>query len=249
MAVDTAAPYGCTLNTLGLAGAHSLAAKAIDSRGLSRWSAVRIVTVTSAVNQLPTVQLTLPGKDISVSQGSQVALTATASDADGRIARVEFYRGSQLIGSDATAPYGLVLNTSGLAGVQAITARAYDDDGASRVSAAQDITVVVPPPTTSVSFSIPQPVIVDMGTNFPVQAPASYLGRPLTAVQLFAVTGTKIRYLDTTSSAPWQVTFHPYTVRTFVLRVRALYGTGDKAVSLWSQDRTVEVRAKPGGNG
>ena len=45
------------------------------------------------------------------------------------------------------------------------------------------------------------------------------------------------------------MTFHPYTAKEFVLRARAIYGSGDSSVSLWSTDAAVTVKPKLGGNG
>ena len=72
--------------------------------------------------------------------GSAVALTATAADADGTVARVEFYAGSTLLGSDTTAPYAFSW-TPAAAGTYAVTARALDNAGAATTSAAVTLTV------------------------------------------------------------------------------------------------------------
>jgi hypothetical protein len=49
--------------------------------------------------------LTAPVNNATFVPGSNITLTATASDADGTIAKVEFFRGgSTLIGTATTAP-------------------------------------------------------------------------------------------------------------------------------------------------
>src|SRR5205814_317177 len=53
-----------------------------------------------AVNHPPSVSLIAPANGTSFPAGSNITLTATASDSDGSIAKVEFYRGgTSLIGT------------------------------------------------------------------------------------------------------------------------------------------------------
>ena len=56
-------------------------------------------------NQPPTVSLSLPTGPFTAP--ADVPLTATASDPDGTISKVEFYRNGLLVNTDTTAPYAL----------------------------------------------------------------------------------------------------------------------------------------------
>jgi hypothetical protein len=85
-----------------------------------------------------------------------VALTATASDSDGSVIRVDFYAGSVLIGSDTTAPYSMSWN-SVVAGAYALTAVARDNAGAMTVSGTHDIRVD--------SAALPRTAIFTPSTN------------------------------------------------------------------------------------
>jgi hypothetical protein len=79
-----------------------------------------------------------------------IPLSATASDADGTIARVDFYAGSTLLGTDTSNPYGLSWNNV-IAGSYSLTAVARDNAGATTVSSTRDITVKPPAlPSTAV---------------------------------------------------------------------------------------------------
>ncbi len=99
------------------------------------------LSVTQTVsNSPPTVALTSPANNTSVVQGSAVTISAQAADTDGSIARVEFYAGSTLLGTDTTAPYSISWSAATL-GTQSITARAYDNAGAVTASAAVNLTV------------------------------------------------------------------------------------------------------------
>ncbi|MGW0103417.1 glycoside hydrolase family 48 protein, partial [Nocardia sp. NPDC003354] len=64
---------------------------------------------------------------------ADVPLTATASDPDGTISKVEFYRNGLLVNTDTTAPYGYDLLDLP-AGSYTVQAKAYDNAGASAVS-------------------------------------------------------------------------------------------------------------------
>jgi hypothetical protein len=126
--------------TLSAAGSYQLTAIATDNDGDTTTSTPVIVTVNSATNQAPSVALTAPAGGASFTAPANITLNATASDTDGTVARVEFYRGSTLISSDTTSPYSAVW-TGAAAGSYSLTARAYDDDGASRTSTAVNVTV------------------------------------------------------------------------------------------------------------
>ena len=103
------------------------------------------VTATSAptsapANTPPTVSLTSPASGASFTAPATIALAANASDANGTVQRVEFYHGGTLLNSDTTSPYGFSW-TDVAAGTYSVTARAYDDAGASTTSTAASVTV------------------------------------------------------------------------------------------------------------
>lgn len=69
-----------------------------------------------------------------------VGLSASASDSDGSVTKVEFLANNQVVGTDTTAPYAM--NWSGVApGTYTLAARAFDNDGLSTTSATSQITV------------------------------------------------------------------------------------------------------------
>lgn len=95
-------------------------------------------------NRAPTVAMTAPSNGTSVASGAAVNLAATASDADGTIAKVEFYDGATLIGTDTSAPYAFVWRSAGV-GTHDVVARATDNAGATATSSAVRLTVAPPP--------------------------------------------------------------------------------------------------------
>ena len=87
----------------------------------------------------PTVALTAPADGATVS--GTVPVSANAAD-NVAVGRVEFYRGSTLIGSDGSSPYSVNWDASGVAsGSYALTARAFDTSGNMTTSATRNVTV------------------------------------------------------------------------------------------------------------
>jgi len=145
---DTTAPYSFTWSSVA-AGTYALKATAVDNTGATGSSA--IATVTVSANQAPTATLTAPANGATFTAPASITLTASAADADGTVARVDFYNGTTLLGSDTTAPYSFTWS-SVAAGTYALKATAVDNAGATGSSATATITVsaVMTPPTAVV---------------------------------------------------------------------------------------------------
>ncbi|MCU7550615.1 right-handed parallel beta-helix repeat-containing protein [Chitinophagaceae bacterium LB-8] len=97
-------------------------------------------TSTLMANLAPTVSLSSPTASATYTAPASVRLTATATDADGSISKVEFYKGSTLINTENLAPYDWTW-TNVAAGTYTITAKAYDNSGNVTTSAPVTITV------------------------------------------------------------------------------------------------------------
>ncbi len=103
-----------------------------------------------APNQPPFVSLTAPSSGAVFKAPASITISADASDANGSVTRVDFYRGSTLIGSDTTSPYSVIWPSVAI-GSYSLTAVARDSAGATTVSSTRDITVRSPNlPTTAV---------------------------------------------------------------------------------------------------
>ncbi len=147
----TAAPFKVTWASVP-AGTYSLTAVAFDLDGGSATSVPVTIDVSSTPNQNPTVGLSAPGNGATFPAPATIPIAASAADPDGTVARVEFYSGSTLLGTDTTSPYSFSW-TSVPAGTYALKAIAYDNTGASTTSATVSVTVTAATslPTT-VSF-------------------------------------------------------------------------------------------------
>jgi len=105
------------------------------------------VVSNSATSEPPTVALTAPtGGSVFMAPGV-INLTATAGDADGTVAKVEFFNGQTKLGEAYGAPYTFTWNGAA-AGSYPLTAVATDNDGRTRTSDPVVVTVVDPVLTT-----------------------------------------------------------------------------------------------------
>ncbi|MEP6915056.1 MAG: Ig-like domain-containing protein, partial [Acidobacteriota bacterium] len=93
-----------------------------------------------APNAPPAVAVTAPATGASFTAPASITVSANATDPDGTIARVEFYAGATLLATRTTLPYSVAWN-SVPAGSYALTARAFDNAGASATSAAVTVQV------------------------------------------------------------------------------------------------------------
>jgi RHS repeat-associated protein len=144
LAQDTSAPYAATWSVA--AGSHAIVAKAFDNFGASRSSATATVTGFTP-NVPPSVSLTSPANGQAFTGGS-VALSATASDSDGTVQRVEFWVDGAKWSEDTASPYAGAWTS--VAGTHTVSAKAFDNSGASTASSTVSISVNTPPapPTT-----------------------------------------------------------------------------------------------------
>ncbi len=126
-----------------------------------------------AQNKPPVVSLTGPVAGASFTAPASISLTANASDPDGSIRSVAFYRGTTLLGTDNSAPYSYNW-TNVAAGTYSITARATDNRNAVTTSAAVSVTVSAPnqapvlnvtSPTNNQSFDAPANISFSLGAT------------------------------------------------------------------------------------
>ncbi|WP_370088027.1 Ig-like domain-containing protein [Ekhidna sp.] len=82
-------------------------------------------------------------------------ITATASDSDGTIAKVEFFQGATKLGEDASSPYAFTWENVA-AGNYSLTAVATDDKGANTTSSAVDIIINSQPTEYDAPYDIPR---------------------------------------------------------------------------------------------
>jgi hypothetical protein len=140
-------PYTFTWTGV-VAGTYNLTARATDNTGGIATSAVIsiVVNTVTPVNQLPRVSITAPVNAATFTAPASITITATASDADGTITKVEFLNGSTVLGQSLTSPYTFTW-TGVVAGTYNLTVRATDNVGG--VSTSAPVTIVVNAVNTS----------------------------------------------------------------------------------------------------
>jgi Bacterial Ig domain len=149
---DASSPYSMTWSNVA-AGSYQLTARVRDDDGATKTSTAIGVTVNPGTNQPPSVAISSPASGSTFTAPATIGIQATASDSDGSVTRVDFYRGSTLIASDTSSPYSATW-TSAPTGTYTLTAVARDDDGATRTSSGVNITVNTTPnspPTVSIT--------------------------------------------------------------------------------------------------
>jgi hypothetical protein len=137
---------------------YTIYAQATDNRGATApWSEL-MVTVTEENYFPPNVSLTSPAPNATFTAPANITITANASDSDGTIAKVEFYKGATLITTLTAAP-STYNWTNVAAGSYSLTAVATDNSGATRTSAPVAITVTTNGASVTVTSPSPEAVI------------------------------------------------------------------------------------------
>ena len=211
---DTAAPYNFDWNNVA-AGNYSLTAKAFDNAGATTTSS----PIAIAINALPTVSLTAPSNGQLFTAPANITLTATASDADGTISKVQFFQGASLLNEDTSAPFSFDWNNVA-AGNYSLTAKAFDNAGATTTSTTVPITVNAPPtvsltaPTNGQVFTAP--------ANITLTASAADADGTIAKVQFFQ--GTTL--LNEDSSAPFSFDWNNVAAGNYSLTAKAFDNAG-----------------------
>lgn len=108
--------------------------------GLPDLGPFELASIINPENKSPKLNLVGPSTGNEFKTTDKIELSATATDEDGTIARMEFYSNNNLIGVLYTAPYNYEW-TCTVAGNYSITAKVFDNDGASTISSPVDIKV------------------------------------------------------------------------------------------------------------
>ena len=217
---DTTSPYSFAWTNVA-AASYSLTAKATDSTGATATSSARSIKV----NAPPTVSLTAPANNAFFNPGSTVALAATAADSDGTISKVEFLRGTTLIGTDTTSPYSFNW-TNAATGAYVLTARATDSNGAVTTSAAVNVTVDTAP-TVSITAPANNAVFLP-ATNVTVTASAADTDGTVAKVD-FLDGATLVGSVNT--PGPFTTTLSNLAAGTHTLTARATDNLGRSTTS------------------
>jgi len=185
------------------------------------------------VNQPPAVSLTAPAIGTVGTVGVPMTLTATATDSDGSVTKVDFFDDATLLGTDTASPYSFDW-TPAAAGTRNVTARATDNGNATTISAAVSVTI-----NPAIGPDIQPPVAT-------LTAPANFANNLTGVLNLqatatdnigvagveFQVDGVIVGTEDT--AAPYQASVDTanYAAGQHIVRARARDAAGN--LSAWS---------------
>jgi chitinase len=136
---DTTAPYSFSWSGV-VAGTYTLTARATDDLGATTTSAAATITVSANTNTPPTANITSPADGAIFAWKPTITVTATASDPDGNVTKVEFRDGTSVLGQDTSAPYSFMWRNVPQ-GSHVLTVRATDNAGGVTTSSPVGITV------------------------------------------------------------------------------------------------------------
>ncbi|PIR43942.1 hypothetical protein COV24_00080 [candidate division WWE3 bacterium CG10_big_fil_rev_8_21_14_0_10_32_10] len=146
-------------------------------------------------NISPTISISTNGT--SFTQGASVVITASASDSDGTLAKVEFYNGATLLNTDTTSPYSYTISNIS-AGSYSLSAKAYDNESLVTTSNTVSVSVVLP--------TLSAPTFSPNGGRFNTSQAVTISN---------AVSGTTIKYCVSTSTCTPSTTYStPVTIST-----------------------------------
>ncbi|MEI6342645.1 MAG: Ig-like domain-containing protein [Verrucomicrobiota bacterium] len=127
LGVTTNAPFGWEAVGVGR-GTHFFWARVLDDRGVSSDTSPVDVDVDLA-NTLPVVRIEAPASGTMFDEGARMVFRAVATDADGRVERVDFMDDSgRLLTRDLLAPFEHVVGAA-IPGALGVRAVAIDDRG------------------------------------------------------------------------------------------------------------------------
>lgn len=188
----------------------------------------------------PTVSITSPANGATFTAPATINITASASEPNGTIAKVDFYNGSTLLGSSTTSPYGVTWSNVG-AGTYSLTAVATDGQGATATSPAVSITVTAAadtPPTVSIT-SPANGATYTAPATVSITATASDSDGTVTKVDFYS--GTTL--LGTSTASPYSFTWNNVAAGTYSLTAVA---TDNGGASTTSSAVSITVNASGG---
>jgi hypothetical protein len=110
-----------------------------------------VALIGTGLHVPPAVTLTGPTNDTGFVTPINLTLSATATETDGAVTNVVFYRGATPLGNVPITPFTFTL-TNAPAGFYALTAVAMDDSGASSTSSVVNVLVTNPPPVAGNAY-------------------------------------------------------------------------------------------------
>ncbi|MEO5958193.1 MAG: Ig-like domain-containing protein, partial [Opitutaceae bacterium] len=229
LSTDAAAPYTAAWSP-GATGTYTLTAKSTDNSGGQTLSAPVTVTITN--NAAPVVAITGPASGLNVAGGSNVNLTASASDPDGIVTSVRFVANGNVVGTASVSPF-LVAWAPTAAGTYTVVAQATDNAG--NVTTSASISVIVTSNQAPVAALIApgSGAVVRVATGTSLIASASDPDGTIASVQFFA-NGASVGTATSPTGGSYRVQWLPNSEGVYRITANALDNAGAVTVSATS---------------
>ena len=202
--IGTALTSPYSIKWPSIAGKDTITAVATNNIGLKTTSSYVAITVNQYV--APTVAITSPGAGVNKIVGDQVAVTASASDANlnGSITLVEFYVNNMSIATLTSAPYSTSFFAS--LGNDTIRAVATDNRGGKTTSAYVVVKVGndVPPMITITSPNVSDSIITGDNVSVAANVISTNTGGSITSVSFY----NNASLINTVTTAPYTVKYN-----------------------------------------
>src|SRR6185436_1353346 len=102
------------------------------------------IIVNPPPNVPPAVTLGTPQNNSTLTAPANISLSATATDSDGTVSKVQFFQGTTLLSTVTSSPYTFTWPNVPV-GTYSLTVKATDNSGAMTISSAVSVTVNLPP--------------------------------------------------------------------------------------------------------
>ncbi len=220
----TTAPYTFSWANVAV-GTYSITAKATDNLNAVTTSTA-VSVVVKATNTAPSVSLTAPTNNATFIAPATITLNATATDVDGTVSKVDFYNGTTLLKSVATAPYTFTYANLAV-GTYKFTAKATDNLSAVTTSAIVTVvvkantlpTVSLTSPTNNATFTSP--------ANVTLTATAADADGTITKLDFYNST----TLLGSVTAAPYTFVWSNVAAGTYTLTAKATDNNGGVTTS------------------
>ncbi|KAA5548767.1 Ig-like domain-containing protein [Adhaeribacter rhizoryzae] len=172
------------------------------------------------------VTITAPTANATFAASDQINITATATDANAAVTKVEFFAGSTKLGEDLTSPYSFNW-TNAPAGTHALTAKATNSTGQVTTSAVVSVTktnnneptITLTAPTGGSKFAAP--------ASITITANASDTDGTIAKVEFYNG-NTKI---GEDTSSPYAFDWYNVDIGTYAITAKAIDNAGGSATS------------------
>jgi hypothetical protein len=206
----------------------------VDNSGAPGTDDVQVTVSGPSTNTAPNITLTSPKNGSQYITGGNISLSASVTDQENDVTRVEFYRDATKLATITTSPYTYTWTTVP-AGTYSIMAKAYDAGGNVTPSAAATINVGSTP---SVRLTAPvNNAKYRKSQSIPIAATASDADGNATITKVEFYNGSTLLFTDTT--APYSYSWSTDITGNKTLSAKAYDNTGRVGTS-----STVTIRVR-----